>query len=198
MRRAESTPAKMITAVLVTCVVAATALAVTYQLTKDRIAAQERIAEENAVQAVLPDAVDFELLDEDMVEQATTAAGETPVSAIYVASDGSGNEIGWAIRVAPRGYGGPMSMIVGVDRDGLVTGVSIIKQNETPGLGSKILTEPGFLEQFAGWDGGDIDTAAKGFDAISGATRSSNGARKGVLAAGYVYADVLADEGGGE
>lgn len=188
----------MVITVLATCVVASASLALTYQLTKDRIAAQERIAEEQAIQAVLPAAADFEPLGDDVVERADEAAGDTPVSAIYTATDESGAQIGWAARVSPRGYGGPMNMVVGVDRDGLVTGASIITQNETPGLGTKILTEPGFLDQFAGWDAGEIEKAARSFDAISGATRSSNGVRAGVLAAGYVYAGALAEEGGGQ
>ncbi len=186
----------MVVTVLATCVVASASLAFTYQLTNERIIEQERVAEERAIQAVLSDASDFSPLSDDVVARADEAAGETPVSAVYSASDSSGAEIGWAVRVAPRGYGGPINMVVGVDRDGLVTGASIITQNETPGLGSKVLTEPGFLEQFAGWTAADIDAAARSFDAISGATRSSNGIRKGVLAAGHVYADVLAEEGG--
>lgn len=196
MHRAPSTPGRMIAAVLVTCVISATALTFTYTLTYERILAQERAAEERAIKAVLSSAEEFDAAELNVVEAATKAAGDTPVSAIYVARDGSGTEIGWAVRVSPRGYGGPMNMVVGLDRDGKVTGASIITQNETPGLGTKILTEPGFLDQFAGWDGADIDRSSKSFDAISGATRSSNGVRAGVIAAGRVYADVLATGGG--
>ncbi len=181
---------------LVTCIVSATALTFTYTLTRERIADQIRAAEERAITAVLPSADDFDSATTDVVSRASEAAGETPVTAVFVARDASGAEIGWAIRVSPRGYGGPMDMVVGLDRDGKVTGASIITQNETPGLGTKILTEPGFLDQFAGWDGTDIDKASKEFDAISGATRSSNGVRKGVIAAGHVYSDVLGTGGG--
>jgi len=196
VRRAESTPVNMVSSVIVTCVVASAALAGTYQLTNERIVAQQKAAEEAAIQAVLEAAEETEPLDEQTVQRAAEAAEEGGVSAIYSAVDASGDPVGWAVRVAPRGYGGPMQMVVGVDRSGLVTGVSIITQNETPGLGTKILTEPGFLEQFEGWDGAAVDEAARSFDAISGATKSSNGVRKGVLAAGHVYADVLSGEGG--
>lgn len=196
MSRAESTPFNMVVAVLVTCIVSSTALTVTYLLTRDRIAEQERVAEERAIRSVLPSAETFIALDEATVTEADEAALDSPVSGVFSAEDGSGNAAGWAIRVAPRGYGGPMNMVIGLDRDGKVAGVSIITQNETPGLGTKIMTEPGFLEQFEGWDGSDIRAAARSYDAISGATRSSNGVRAGVIAAGQVFSQVLSEEGG--
>ena len=196
MVRVESTPLRMITAVLVTCAVAASSLAFTYELTHERIAEQERIAREKALQEVMPDAVSFHEMDSTIVESADEAAGETPVLAIFEAETGSGaSAIG--ILVAPRGYGGPMQMVVGVDRDGKVLGVSIITQSETPGLGTKILSEEWFLEQFTEWDASDIDQATKQFDAITGATKSSAGVRKGVIAAGHAYEAVIVMMEGG-
>ena len=53
------------------------------------------------------------------------------------------------------------------------------------------------MEQFIGWDGSDIDEAAKEFDAISGATKSSAGVRKGILAAGHAYEEIIAMTEGG-
>ncbi|MDZ4063897.1 MAG: FMN-binding protein [Coriobacteriia bacterium] len=185
-----STPARMVVSVFVTCVVAAAGLAVTYQLTAERIAEQARLAEERALQAVLPDATEFTPVDDDVLSAAVRAAGETRVDAVFAGKSASG-EVGWGVKVAPRGYGGPMRMVVGLDRDGLVTGVSVITHNETPGLGSNVVTDPDFMGQFVGWDGTDIDKAAKALDAISGATKSSYGVRKGVLAAGHIYAEVL-------
>ena len=196
MVRIESTPLRMIVAVLVTCAVAASSLAFTYELTRERIEEQERIAREKALQEVVVDAVSFHELDSEIVEAADEAAGETPVLAVFEAEMGSGSSaIG--ILVTPRGYGGPMQMVVGLDRDGKVLGVSIITHDETPGLGTKVVSEEWFLEQFSGWDGSDIDSAAKQFDAISGATKSSAGVRKGVIAAGHAYEAVIAEMEGG-
>ncbi|MDP2234650.1 MAG: FMN-binding protein [Actinomycetota bacterium] len=195
MRRAASTPLNMVLSVIVTCAVSAAGLTATYAMTSDRIAAQEKAAEERALKSAFPGATEFAPVEQSMLDAAFDAAGETPVSGVFVAS-ADGDSIGWAIRCAPRGYGGPMQMVVGVDRNGKVTGASVITQNETPGLGTKTLTEPSFLAQFQGWDASDVDKAAKAFDAVSGATKSSNGIRKGVLAAGYVYAEVLSSGGG--
>lgn len=180
----------MVVTVLVTSAVAASALTGTYMLTRDRIAEQEAAAERAALQSVLPAAESFELVEE-LLEDSIDAAGDTEVSAIYRGVDASGDHAGWGVRTGPRGYAGPIQMIVGLDRDGLVSGVSIITHTETPGLGTKILTEPGWMEQFTGWDGADIDEAARDFDSIAGATKSAVAVREGVTAAGAVYADVL-------
>ena len=196
MARIESTPLNMVVAVLVTCVVAASSLAFTYELTHLRIAEQERIAREEALQEVVPDGVSFVEMDPDIIEAADEAAGETPVLAVYEAETKSG-AVAYGILVTPRGYGGPMQMVVGLDRDGKVLGASIITQNETPGLGSKVVSEEWFLEQFVDWDGSDIDKAVKEFDAISGATKSSAGVRKGILAAGHAYEEIIIMTEGG-
>jgi electron transport complex protein RnfG len=89
-----------------------------------------------------------------------------------------------------------MAMAVGVDRDGLVTGVSIITHGETPGLGTKVITEESFAEQFTGWDSSEVDASDQGYDAIAGATKSSTAVRKGVQTAEHVYL-VLPECGGG-
>jgi electron transport complex protein RnfG len=184
MRRVESTPLSMVVAVFLTCIVSATALTFTYEATRGRIEAQVRAAEERALRAALPDAVTFDALEGEAVQRAAEIAGDTPVVGIWRGVDAEGAIAGLAVRCAPRGYGGPMQMVVGVDRDGKVSGVSIITQNETPGLGTKVMTEPTFLEQFAGWDAATVEERSRTYDAISGATKSSAGVRAGVVAAG--------------
>ncbi|MFU8891691.1 MAG: RnfABCDGE type electron transport complex subunit G [Anaerosomatales bacterium] len=195
-KRAASTPLNMIGAVLATCLVAASALTVTYELTRERIIEQERAAERAALDAVLPGTGSIESAEE-LVASATEAAGSVTLQGVYRAFDAAGVLSGWGVRVAPRGYSGPVSMVVGLDRDGSVLGVSIITMNETPGLGTKIVTQEGWIEQFVGWQGADMDASAREFDAIAGATRSSAAVRNGVTAAGRVYAEVLSAEEGG-
>lgn len=185
----------MVGAVLATCIIAATALTLTYEVTRERILEQERAAERAALQTVLPDATEFDPVEELMGPAAEAAEGVS-VEGLYRSTAPDGELLGWGVRVAPQGYAGPVSMVVGLDRDGTVLGASIITMRETPGLGTKIRTEPGFLEQFEGWDGTDIEAAAREFDAIVGATVSSVAVREGVVAAGRIYDDLLATEGG--
>lgn len=40
--------------------------------------------------------------------------------------------------IAPDGYAGPITLIMGVDRSGTIVGVRVIAHTETPGLGDKI------------------------------------------------------------
>ncbi len=83
-------------------------------------------------------------------------------------------EAGYAFIAAGSGYGGEMSIIVGLDTDMRIKDISIISHQETPGLGSKI-QEEAFTDQFKGLDITQIDlTRDQGqIDAITGATVSS-------------------------
>lgn len=185
--------------VVVTCAVAAAGLSVTYAVTKDRIAEQERQAVEKALKEVMGGAgadATFTAVDQALLDKAATAAGETPVYAVYAAKSPAGETVGWGLQVGPRGYGGPIVMVVGLDGSGKVTGVKVVTQNETPGLGTKATSDPEYLAKFAGVDGSDVDKSVKQVDTITGATKSSRGVRKGVIAAGHVYAEVLSKEGG--
>ena len=101
-----------------------------------------------------------------------------------------GAAAGYALKIVSSGSQGNIEMMVGVDAEGVVTGVSIVKNSETAGIGSKVMAnEPtaagvGVLSQFVGKSAAD-GTLAVGtnVDAISGATVSSKGVTTGVNAA---------------
>lgn len=192
-----ATPFQMALSVTVVCVIAAAGLAGTYTITKDRIAAQEKQAEEKALRAVLPDGESFKAMP-DLVDPAAEAAGDTPITAVYEATGADGAPIGWGVRTAPRGYGGPIQMVVGLDRDGKVTGVSIISMNETPGLGTRVVEEKWYIEQYIGLESATAETDIRKLDAITGATKSSRGVRHGVEAATAAWVQVLSGEGAGQ
>ena len=83
------------------------------------------------------------------------------------------------------GSQGNIEMMVGVDGEGAVTGVSIVDNAETAGIGSKVMeNQNGVLDQFIGKSAAD-GTLAVGtnVDAITGATVSSKGVTAGVNAA---------------
>ena len=97
-------------------------------------------------------------------------------------------ESGYAIQVAPVGFDGAITMMVGVDFDGNVLGISVIDQSETAGLGAvcAATTSAGenFRGQFEGTSGTVAVTKDGGeLDAITGATITSRAACKGVNAA---------------
>lgn len=151
--------------------IAAAILAGVNGITAPKILENEMIAQVEAMQKVLPDTDNFEKLD--FVPEKTSVVTE-----VYKAG-----EVGMAVKVAPSGYGGKILMIVGIDNDNKVTGIEIISQSETAGLGAKCVEED-FKAQFAG-KGENIEVVKKGaagnqIDAISSATVTSKAVTKGV------------------
>ncbi len=114
----KSSPARLIAAVLMTCVVAAGSLAATYVMTAPRIAAQERAAEERALKAVLPGALEFVPVDGAVLSRCRDVSGRADVSGVYIASGQDGAQVGWGIKIASRGYGGPILLVMGWIRTG--------------------------------------------------------------------------------
>ena len=97
-------------------------------------------------------------------------------------------ETGFVVETRTYGYAGEISMLIGVSKDGRVTGLVVTEAHETLGLGSRILTDHRFLSQFLNETGsfavgtvdafsgatGDAEAAdSAAVDAISGATVSS-------------------------
>ena len=95
---------------------------------------------------------------------------------------------GCAVQVTPAGFNGAVTMMVGVDNDGKVTGISIISHTETAGLGATAAadTDAGraFRDQFIGMSGTVSVTKDGGeVDALTGATITSRAVCTGVSAA---------------
>lgn len=92
--------------------------------------------------------------------------------------------------VSKNGYGGDISLMVGVTADGRVKAIHILSQHETPGLGTKI-TEAPFKPQFEGKPiEGTVWAVRKdngGFDAVTGATISSRAVLEAVRNGIAVY-----------
>ena len=157
---------------LAICAVVALALAGVNAITKDKIAAVKAEKTAAAISAVLKNG-------ETAVEVPYSTEGNTNVSKVYK------NENGYAVEVSPSGFGGAIAMMVGIDNEGKVTGISIISHAETPGLGAVAAanTDKGtaFRDQFAGLVSGiTIGGGENQIDALSGATISSQAIVDGV------------------
>lgn len=102
-----------------------------------------------------------------------------------------GRSGGYVCQVESSGFGGTMSLVVGVDEDGLVTGVAVINHGETKNIGTKVVENEEVLADFAGLAGPIAATGGdEGFDAVSGATYSSEGVLNAVNAALAVVAEL--------
>ena len=100
-----------------------------------------------------------------------------------------GEAAGYAFKIVAGGSQGDIEMIVGIDAELAVTGVSIVDHGETSGIGTKVMdnfptaTGVGALDQFVGLSGSGSIAVKTNVDAISGATVSTKGVTKGVNAA---------------
>ena len=80
-----------------------------------------------------------------------------------------------AVTAQYKGFGGAVTVMIGMDANGAITGVKVTEHAETPGLGTKA-ADPGYLEQYKGVTeapAGHIRDDAN-IDAVSGATITSN------------------------
>ncbi|MBC7266535.1 MAG: RnfABCDGE type electron transport complex subunit G [Anaerosomatales bacterium] len=190
-----SSPARLVASVVVTCVVAAAGLTATYTVTAPRIAAQAREAEQAALAKVLRGASRFEPVSKQLLSRAQQAASAGTIEQVWRATDDSGADVGWCVRVSARGYGGPVHMVIGLDRNGKVLGLTILSMNETPGLGTRVETEEWFLKQFTELPAGYGERDVKKLDVISGATRSSRAVKNCVTAAAQALTVMAGEEG---
>jgi len=145
-------------------------------ITKDKIAAINAKKTTEAIQKVLP--------SEASPETVTDFTDETGlVSTVYQMG-----EDGYAVEIVVGGSQGDITMMVGIDKDQAVSGISFIKMSETPGLGSIAAQDSAkgeaFRSQFIGKSGSVSVTKDGGeIDALTGATVTSRAVTTGVSAA---------------
>ena len=181
---------KLTVTLLVTCVVVAAALGGVNAVTEEKIDAINWANTVTAMKAVLADPDNTTFSDElPLTDEMTAASGSVTLDSVYEAQVG-GATAGYAIKVVASGSQGKIEMMVGVDGEGTVTGVSIVKNAETAGIGSKVMTNMptasgvGVLSQFEGKSAADgLLAVGTNVDAISGATVSTRGVTNGVNAA---------------
>ena len=159
----------------------------------------EKIAEIQAqklqasLQAVFPDATFTEIpVTDELVAIADQEDAESGLSAIYESSTG-----GYAIEVLPTGFNGSIDVIVGIDAEGNVAGISVVSNAETAGIGTNVCQDKpnkngvGVLSQFVGRSAGTgnlftVNSGSNQVDAISGATVTTKAIARGVNAASLV------------
>jgi len=112
-------------------------LAGVYRIAKPLIEEQRAKALEEAVFTVLPEAVDYRRLEKEGV-------------VLYQGLDTTGEPVGLAFTASGGGYQGEIILMVGVDNNlTRSTGMTVLENVETPGLGGKI-TGKSFQDQFKG------------------------------------------------
>ncbi len=150
--------------------VASAGVAGVHEMTKEPIAEAQRVAVEMSLMAVLPEF--------DSSEKESLTVDDLPIE-VYTATK-DGEVVGYAVQSCTKlGYSGLITLMVGVDTEGSLLGVSVLGHNETPGLGAKMVDEGNSLvtgvmgknltdidRLRVRKDGGDVD-------ALTGATITS-------------------------
>lgn len=176
----------------VTCVVVAGLLGGVNAITADKIAAINLAKTQEAMKEVVADPANTTFSDAlELTAEMTDAAlaGGGTLAEAYEVLVG-GKVAGHALKVVASGSQGSIEMMVGLDAEGAVTGVAIVDNAETSGIGSKVMeNEPtakgvGVLDQFIGKSAADGTlSVGSSVDAITGATVSTKGVTAGVNAA---------------
>ena len=155
---AQSSLKNMALCLTLVCLICSAVLGVVYAVTLDPIqaAAQKELVE--SISKVLPEGGDL--------SDASTVDFGGQSFEYYTLSE-AGEPAAYAVKSTTVGFGGPLTLMVGVLPDGTVYNTSVLVCNETPGLGAKCTTDEGFMSQWKNLgtdkvikvkkDGGDID-----------------------------------------
>jgi electron transport complex protein RnfG len=165
-------------------------------ITADKIAEIDAENTRIAMSAVAPEGSEFgdkiEVTD-DMVAAAATQSGK--ILELYPVTNG-GAEAGYVMKISASGSQGTIVMMVGVDANKAITGISVVSHAETSGIGTKVVGNETntagvpVLDQFVGLSGAGSLVVGSNITAISGATVSTKGITMGANAA-LAVADVL-------
>lgn len=174
---------KPILVLTILCIVASALLGLTDAVTRDKIDQIERENKAKAMELVFVDADSFgDEQEQDKFTFSEAKQGDTL--------------LGYVITTTVQGYGGDIDVMTGVNADGSIRRVTILKaDDETPGLGQNT-KKPAFLDQFEGKQG-EL-TVVKGSAgggseilAVTSATISSTAVTKAVNASRAFFEDTL-------
>ncbi len=147
---------------VIICLVISAALALTYNLAGVADLANagysaEQLAEFSA--SALPEA--------DELQKVDVSVEDEDFHSVYKAANGAG----MAIVVVTKGYNSDgMTVMYGFNPDGVMQGIYVIAQEETPGIGDKVATDTEYLSRFAGQSADSFQV-----DTVAGATKTSTG-----------------------
>ena len=182
---AKSNLKNMVLSLTVVCLVCSALLGGVYAVTAEPIRKAEEAKVGASIARVLPGFSEQPSLE-------TVNVDGTDYTYYRVPGDG------FAIISTGGGFGGPLSLMVGISEDGLIVNTVVLSHSETPGLGAKCTSDRGFIDQFKDWDpaakrlevrkdGGDVD-------AITASTITSRAYSKAVSNAVAVYLKLMENE----
>ena len=153
--------------------------------TQERIENQQlEFVKGPAIREIMKDSANDPIKDRFKLKE-----GDQDISFFVGKFDGTADRV--AFETSGKGFGGDIGVMVGVNlKDDKIVGVRVTTHSETPGVGSRAKSEPGFVSQFKGLplqdtfkvkgDGGQVD-------ALSGATVTSRGVSAALTDASRIF-----------
>ena len=152
-------------------------LGVVYEITAGPIALTQQRLKNEALSAALPEA--------DAFEAQPLGDGAPAIVTDVQKASSNGAFAGYCVTVTPKGYAGPIEIVVGVTAEGKLRAIRILSQGETPGLGAKAATDA-FMGQYTNKEVESLTvvksppSSPEQIQAISGATITSDAVTSGV------------------
>jgi len=143
---------------LAICFGAGTLLSFTYSITAPIIEAQKKSVIEEVYFEGKPDAEAFIELDAETLPEGIHEAFVMPDKSYVV------------LKAIVRGWGGPVTYFIALDRDGKYIYIRMGDNTETPGLGNKV-ADPAYLSRYLGTND------PHGVAAVTGVTVTTNSLR---------------------
>jgi electron transport complex protein RnfG len=181
------------------CAIIGGALAVVYSITKPIISVQNQKILQEGLSSVFPGSFTFDKLSEPLKSKDPSLT----IGDCYLVKSVASTE-GVVINISSPGSQGLVTMLVGIKKDGTISGVSIIGTSETPGLGANASnpnyyvnkqTKTTFLGQFTGKSVDDPLVVKQDIIAITAATITSKAVTAGVKEALEVGSSYLKEAG---
>lgn len=168
---------KPVLVLVIICFVVTFALAAAYGVTSPIIEANTKAAADATRTELLPKADGFEEYTGDL---AVLEEKKVYVKDCYTST----NDEGMVVTAITNSYGGALTAMIGIDKDGAITNVVVTEAADTPGVGTKA-QDAGHLSQYSGLNAltsTDVkaDTDVK---PVTGASVSSGAIHKAVYVA---------------
>lgn len=174
-------------------------LAFVYTGTSEVIAQRQKADLEAALSDLFPGADSFE----DATGSLPSADPAVSFKNEYVAKT-AGAVSGVAVRASAASYGGALTVLVGIGADGKISGVKVLENKDTPGLGANASNPAYFVDrtakttfvgQFAGKDAGSPFEVKADVQAITASTITSKAVASAVRAAARSAGAWLSSQG---
>lgn len=160
-------------------IVTAGVVGLTHSITFVRIADNRLASQYQALEQVVPAALhDNDLIQDTLALPPSELLGQADIFTAWQARQDSGVSAVILPVITHEGYGGDITLLVGIAANGALTGVRVLSHHETPGLGDKIeARKSDWIKQFAGLSLGKptsdrwmVKKSGGSFDAFTGAT----------------------------